>query len=220
SSIHRRSRHSREGGNPLLVGSPGPPAYAGVTTRRFSSPWAAGPPTLRMTCRDFSATSQISVPPRREQNRCQDHHGDEQGPLNVQRSLVGIDRLDGLAHRKAEFDEYQTDAVHGVVGESRENQKLPELEERLVKDSPLDPQVYAFGAQARNHNVHQKVAKNAQAGEAMQDVGVTLDAPAPTPEPSPQPEPIVVPYDFGHASLPNKLSALSRQLSAKKQMKL
>src|SRR5208337_3732728 len=67
SSIHRRSRHSREGGNPLLVGSPGPPAYAGVTTRRFSSPWAAGPPTLRMTCRDFSATSQISVPPRREQ---------------------------------------------------------------------------------------------------------------------------------------------------------
>ena len=67
------------------------------------------------------------------------------------------------------------------------------------KNPPADPQVHALGAQARNHNVHQKVAKNAQAGEAMQDVSVALDAPTPTPEPSPQPEPIIVPFDLGHA---------------------
>jgi hypothetical protein len=88
-----------------------------------------------------------------------------------------------------------------VVGESRENQKLTELEKRLMKNAPFDPQVDAFGAQARNHNMHQKVAENAQAGEAMQDVGVTLDAPTPAPQPSPDSEPIVVPLDFEHSNL-------------------
>ena len=67
----------------------------------------------------------------------------QQGPLDVQRRLVGIDRLDGLADREAQFHQHQADAVKGMVGERRENQKLPELEEGLVKDSPFDPEVDA-----------------------------------------------------------------------------
>jgi hypothetical protein len=71
----------------------------------------------------------------------------------------------------------------------------------LSKYAPFDPVVVARSAQTRDHGVHQEIEENAQAGDAVQNVGVPFGPPTSSADPSPEPEPVVVPIDFGHAGL-------------------